>query len=303
MADADSFLQENIAQEQLSAPYDIVVAWDSQQGIHFKGSIGLEGDFSLNANFGPIYLEKLSMAVKPQDERFDIEASTSGRLSLGPLTASVEEIGVSVEILFNGGNLGLYGLSPDFKPPKGLAIEIEASVVSGGGYLYFDQEKAQYSGIIQLQFEQLSLTAIGLLTTRMPDGTSGYSLLIILTVEDFQPIQLGLGFKLTGIGGLFGFNRTVAIDTLRAGLKNQTLDRILFPKDPLKNSSAIISTLRTVFPPTSNQYVLGPIAQLAWGKAGISNRQFRDYHRIPLPCPTGITRANESALPPRPKLP
>ena len=85
LADADSFLQENIAQEQLSAPYDIVVAWDSQQGIHFKGSIGLEGDFSLNANFGPIYLEKLSMAVKPQDERFDIEASTSGQTKLRPL--------------------------------------------------------------------------------------------------------------------------------------------------------------------------------------------------------------------------
>ncbi len=269
LEDADGFLQDSIGQKQLAAPCDIVIYWDSERGISLQGNVGLQGTFSLSANLGPIRLDLLHLAVDHQDDGFELEASTSGSLSLGPVMTTVDQIGVAVAISFDGGNLGLFGLSADFKPPKGLAIAIDASVVAGGGYLFFDPEKEQYAGIVQLQFEQLTLTATGLLTTRMPDGSSGFSLLIMLAVEDFQPLQLGLGFKLTGIGGLLGFNRTVAVEVLRRGLKNQTLDRVLFPPDPLKNAPIIVSTLRSVFPPIPDQYVLGPIAQISWGREGL----------------------------------
>ena len=48
-----------------------------------------------------------------------------------------------------------------------------------------------------------------------------FSLLIIIFAEDFTPIPLGYGFTLNGIGGLLGVNRTVVVDVLRAGIKNQ----------------------------------------------------------------------------------
>ncbi|MGH6635223.1 MAG: DUF6603 domain-containing protein, partial [Gammaproteobacteria bacterium] len=136
----------------------------------------------------------------------------------------------------------------------------------GGGYLFFDAAKEEYAGILQLEFQEtITLTAIGLLTTKMPDGSQGFSLLIIISAEDFTPIQLGYGFTLNGIGGLLGVNRTVVVDVLRAGIKNRTLDSVLFPEDPVRNAPQIISNLRAVFPPAENRYVFGPMAIIGWG--------------------------------------
>ena len=87
---------------------------------------------------------------------------------------------------------------------------IDAAVVVGGGYLFFDAQKEEYGGILQLEIaETIAVKAIGLLTTRMPDGSKGFSLVVIIAAEGFPPIQLGFGFTLTGIGGLLGINRTV----------------------------------------------------------------------------------------------
>ena len=63
----------------------------------------------------------------------------------------------------------------------------------------------------------------------MPDGAKGFSLVVIIFAEGFAPIQLGFGFALTGIGGLLAINRTFDEEALRAGLKNHTLDSVLFP--------------------------------------------------------------------------
>ena len=72
----------------------------------------------------------------------------------------------------------------------------------------------------------------------MPDGSRGFSLVVIIAAEGFPPIQLGFGFTLTGIGGLLGINRTCNEEFLRAGLKNKTLDDVLFPADPIRNAAA-----------------------------------------------------------------
>ena len=80
--------------------------------------------------------------------------------------------------------------------------------------------------------DQLTLTAFGLISTRMPDGSTGYSLLVFITAEDFQPIPLGLGFTLQGIGGMVAINRTFDEAVLRAGMQNDTLRSLLFPREP-----------------------------------------------------------------------
>src|SRR5205814_4644429 len=95
-----------------------------------------------------------------------------------------------------------------FKPPNGVGLAIDAGVVKGGGYLYFDFDKEEYAGALELMISGwLRLTAVGLVTTRMPDGSKGFSLLIIITAEFGTGIQLGMGFVLVGVGGLLGVNR------------------------------------------------------------------------------------------------
>ena len=91
-------------------------------------------------------------------------------------------------------------------------------MVKGGGYLYIDPERGEYAGALELAFaEFLALKAIGIITTRMPDGSEGFSLLIVITAEFGTGIQLGFGFTLLGVGGLLGLNRTMRLDAADRG--------------------------------------------------------------------------------------
>jgi hypothetical protein len=153
-----------------------------------------------------------------------------------------------------------------FKPPSGVGLLVEAPMVRGGGFVRFDPERHEYSGILELEIaETLGVKAMGLLTTRLPDGSAGYSLVLIIFVEGFTPIQLGFGFALTGIGGLVAINRTFDEAALRSGLKQHALDSVMFPVDPVRNAPQIISQLNQVFPPARGHHMVGPMLQIAWG--------------------------------------
>ena len=106
--------------------------------------------------------------------------------------------------------------------------------------------------------------AVGLLTTRMPDGRPGFSLLVVISTE-FTPIQLGLGFRLAGVGGIVGINRTVAVEALRSGLKTGALSSVLSPPDPIANAPQLIATLSGLFPPAQGRHIFGPSARIVWG--------------------------------------
>jgi hypothetical protein len=266
MDDADSFLQDAVAQKQVGAPFDLRIGWTSARGIYFEGGSGLAVVLPVDARVGPLALQSVALALNVEDDALSLESSVSGALTVGPLSISVERMGLQVEVSFGQGNLGILGLQPHFKPPNGVGLVIDAAAVVGGGFLRFDSEKEEYSGMLEVQIaETIAAKAIGLLITRMPDGSKGYSLLIIITAQDFKPIPLPLGFRLISIGGLLAINRTFAEEALRAGLKNHTLDSVLFPKDPIRNAPQILSNLNKVFPPANGHHLFGPMAQITWG--------------------------------------
>src|SRR5207244_11739493 len=93
-------------------------------------------------------------------------------------------------------------LAVGFKPPTGIGFSLDAGPVKGGGLVSIDEPAHQYIGILYLDIASVvTVTVVGILTTRMPDGSDGYSPLLLATAE-FRPIQLGYGFALTGLGGL-----------------------------------------------------------------------------------------------------
>ena len=205
LSESDGFLSSTIPGDQIKASFDLRLGWTDSKGIYFHGSGGLEVNLPIRLSLGPLLLDSLHLALRIKEEGFDVEASTSGALRLGPFTVTVDRLGLLVKASFGGGNLGFFGLSPRFKPPTGLGLAIDTSVVVGGGYLSFDPEKEEYSGVLQLEIaEKISVKAIGMLTTRMPDGGKGYSLVALIFAQGFAPIQLGFGFALTGIGGTAG---------------------------------------------------------------------------------------------------
>jgi hypothetical protein len=190
-------------------------------------------------------------------------------------------------------------LNIGFKPPDGVGLSIDASGIVGGGFLAFDDANKRYTGVLTLNFEEIGLTAIGLITTKMPDGSEGFALLINIGATFNPPIQLSLSFNLSGVGGLIGVNRSMEIDALRTGLKNRTLDSILFP-DPstvIANASKIISDLRTVFPPAEERYVVGPMVKIGWGSPTIITADIGIFLEFPDPVRIVLLGQVEAALP------
>ncbi len=111
-------------------------------------------------------------------------------------------------------------------------------MAAGGGYHLVRSDKGQYAGVFQVSLlDVIQVVVIGVLDTIMPDGSNGFSLLLIITFN-FPPIQLSFGFTLNGVGGLGGINRTMAVDALHAGFRAHTLNDILSPPDPIANAPA-----------------------------------------------------------------
>jgi hypothetical protein len=246
------------------------LVWSKTRPLHFEQAGALRVVVPLAIDWGVVRLRGVTVALE-NGNGLGLTVSATGDTALGPVKASVEDVGVRVRFteLAAGAPSGAFGkldVDPSFKPPTGVALSIDAAAVTGGGFLFFDSAREQYAGGLHLEFDKLTLDAIGLLTTRMPDGSRGFSLLVIVRATGFAPIPLGFGFSLTGVGGLLGVNRTVALDVLRAGVRNRTLDSILFSKDdPTPRAPQIVSTLQTVFPPAPGRYVFGPMAQIGWG--------------------------------------
>ena len=59
-----------------------------------------------------------------------------------------------------------------------------------------------------------------------------------------------------------------------------TLDAVLFPKDPVANAGRLIAALRTVFPPTRDRHVAGPMRAPRLGRADARHRRARARLRV-----------------------
>jgi hypothetical protein len=264
MSEADGFLAKTLPQDGISFDFGFGIHWSQRNGLRLEGSGGLETTLALNLDLGPIRIQSLLIGLHVSGDGLTLELGVTGGLNIGPVAATVDRVGVKGTLAFHQGNLGPVDLGLGFKPPTGLGIVVAAGPVNGGGYISFDYDKGRYAGVLQLEVFGISVKAIGLLDTKMPDGRPGFSFLLIITTE-FSPIQLGYGFTLLGVGGLAGINRTINAEALRNGIYTGSLDHILFPQDPVRNAPQLISDLSLIFPPAEGHYVFGPMAKLGWG--------------------------------------
>lgn len=282
---ADGFLQEIIPENGLEADFDFSFNYSSDKGFHFGLSSDLTGEVRKNITIGIFQLQKISYGLFFDKDTIDFSLTTSVQVKLGPISIFFDNLGINFQTLFskNGqGNLGLLDLNLDLVSPTGLSLSINAKAVKGGGFLRFDQEKGQYDGFLQLEFGgRISLTAIGLLQTRLPNGKKGYSFLIVITAGGFTPIQLGFGFMLTKVGGLLGIHRGVDSGQVRQALQTEGLNKVLFPEDPMANVGQIISNLRILFPPAPDQYVFGPMGEIVWGAPVMMRIRLGIFYEFP----------------------
>ena len=213
--DGDGFLAKVLPPEGIQLDFDLGLGWSKRSGLYFKGSAGLEAEYNFHQSFlGVLKLESIRLKLSLSESALSFIADAALEVKLGPVTAIIQQIGIRTNTSFvaEGGNAGIANNKISFKPPSGVGLSIDAGGIKGGGFLKFDPDNGEYFGAMELEFKDMfSMKAFGIINTKLPDGSNGFSLLIVITAE-FTPIQLGFGFTLNGIGGLLGVNRTVKIE-------------------------------------------------------------------------------------------
>ena len=265
---ADGFIANLLPGDGITAGFNFGVGLSTSQGIYITGSGGLEVQVPIHVTLGPIEVTSARLAIRSDSGSIPITLGATFRGDLGPLKATVEDVGLSVTLRFppGGGNLGPLDLALGFKPPRGAALVVDAGVVTGGGYLFADPDRGEYAGVLELEIAKfLAAKAIGLITTRMPDGSPGFSLLLVLTAEFGTGLQLGYGFKLIGLGGIIGLNRSMRLDALMEGVRTGAIESVMFPRDVVANAPRILSDLKAFFPPREGTFLIGPMVKLGWG--------------------------------------
>ena len=298
--DGDSFIQKVLSNIKVDSQFDLLVGWSSERNLYFRGSGGLEITIPIYKSLGKVVIQSIYITIKLNEQgNFDLILAISAGAELGPVQTGVDRIGIKSIISFpeEGGNLGPLQYGVKFKPPTGAGLAIKTGTVTGGGYVEFDKENERYAGILELAFGEIGLTAIGLITTRMPDGSKDFSMLVIIGVEFDPPISLPYNFNLSGVGGLLGIKRSMNVDYLREGLKQGTLDSVLFPRDPILNASRIISDLRSGFPPTRDCYIVGPMAIIGWGNPLVIRAEIGIFIEVPSPVRIAILGQITAVLP------
>ncbi|SDF81642.1 DUF6603 domain-containing protein [Chitinophaga filiformis] len=261
-----------IPKKGLDQKIDIAIGISQKKGFFLDGGAnGFTIALPVYATLGPVSFDVITLAYSSDEATKDkqIEVSISFKLKIGSvIAATVSRTGVLAVLKKNPNGEGAiagHDIDFSFKPPNGIGVAVDAGVVTGGGFLYFDAKAGEYFGALELSFKNLfTFKAIGIINTKMPDGSDGYSLLIIVTASGFS-FQLGFGFTLNGLGGLLGLHRTIKVDVLVDGLKTNTLKSILFPEDVVANINRIISDLKQVFPIQQDHFVVGLMAKIGWG--------------------------------------
>ena len=281
--EGDGFLSTVLSGTHTEANFELAAKYSPSRGIKFEAAGALEIVIPLNVDFAGVGVSQLALGIPlGADGRGDLPLDIGVNLdvTLGPIAAAVQGIGLETDITFGDGNLGFGNIELGFKPPTGLGVQIDAGGVRGGGFLAF--ERNRYSGAVELSIFSVSVKAFGLVETVLPDGSKGFSFVIVIIAE-FTPIQLGFGFTLLGVGGLIGVNRTVDADALGNATRTGALGHLLFPRNVVANASTIINDLATVFPGARGHFILAPLAKFGWGTPTLISAEFGVLLEFPGP--------------------
>jgi hypothetical protein len=278
---------------------DVALTWPNGLSAGSDGSGGFELDVPIGTVGGGLSVTAIHLAFRDAGAAYEFAIAFRGAtLELGPVIGVVDGLGLGATIkpLTAGGNLGPLQVDLHVIPPTGIGLSLDAGAVKLAGFLGIQPDG--YVGAAELTIQDaFGLSLVGVLTTRLPDGSQGLSLLAIVSVELPVPIPLGYNIYFAGAGGLLGLNRSVDVDRLGAGLRTGAADHILFPKDVLRNINAIITDVQEVFPPAMNQFVIGPMILLTWNTPPLITAKVGLIVSFPTPVSVVILGALRAALP------
>lgn len=265
---ADGFLSSLVPPEGIRVPLELGLTWASGRGFSLRGGTGLDVALPVNLSFGGARVSAVDLRLAANESGVGVAVCASVAAAIGPVGVTVKGLGLRAHLRTtpSEGNLGIADLSLGLSMPDGVGLRLDAgSLLTGGGYVYHDAATGSYAGALQVSVRDgLTLNAYGLISTRLPSGQAGFSLMVFLTADGFKPVPLGLGFMLQSVGGMLAIHRGFNLEVLRAGLRAGTLATLLFPRDPVGDGPALMQALAAAFPVQTGSYLLGLLARITW---------------------------------------
>lgn len=259
--------------------FDLGIGLTRDFELVFDGANGLRAQIPVSRHIRALHIQTVLAELRPgPDDRVDLELSAGLSLHIGDDATVVAE-GLGLALRWDGAREPRKRFTVDELLPSRLGVAIDTELVKGGGFLFHDRERRQYGGMLELRIKKLSLKAFGLLTER-EDG--GYSFIVVLSLDRESP-PLGMGLRVTGIGGILGLHHRLDAAALQAAIRAGGAGDLLFPKDPVANAPRILATLGAVFPPAAGHYVFGPMLKLAWGTDELCELSFAIVLEKPSP--------------------
>ncbi len=240
-------------------------------GLRFTGGAG--GDVLIPVNqripilIGSVVVEAvhLKAILGMIDDEFaaGVEATANLTLQLfGVLKVHADGLGArftaghAADGSGNVAGIGKAGWSVAVPTGAGLEVGIRDWIV-GGGALIYDDVNQRLGGAFQLVLGgRFVLTALG--TYQRATSTSVSSWLILASLRAAQTAPT---FSISGIGLLYGSDRTTDPDAFLAGIATGDLDAVLFPDDPIGRASAYLHALERLFPTSAGSSVVGVSVQ------------------------------------------
>ena len=292
----DKMLQQIIPEQAPTANSDsVAIALDTKDGLTFGDGPNRKIVLPVRFAFPGIELREMSIS-RPvgKDEN-------SGRIDLMVTVAG--KVGQVFGVVAEGGGVIIRWKNADSavevlpKPPTGTGLRIKTGIVTGGGYLRYDEAKGEYGGVLDLQFTKIGITAAGLITF-----DPQFSLVLVIGVHFVPKIELSWGFTLNGVGGIIAINRGLSTLELAKALQEGALDQLLFPSDPIAAAPKMLDRISNIFPPRDGAVVVGPIAELGWGsQTGFVKAKLGVI--LALPDPLLVILGVVSVIVPSPEVP
>jgi Family of unknown function (DUF6603) len=262
----DSFLRQ-LPGGNIEVPFEVSLVGSTSTGIHFEGGTRLRVNLPVSASLFGVFTTQFLELELMTDPTTSLDIRGGFSLTLGPFAASIDRVGVSLAIQQLGDGIEHLGDLVRFAPPRGIGLILDAGFVKGGGFLFIDSARGEYAGALELKFLTWSIKAIGVLSTKRPDGSDGWSLLLFV----FGQFNLHIAFGIfwTGAGGMIGLHHRSDVAALSAGMRTGALDDVLFPKNPVADAPRIINRYRTLFPVAEGNLLIGPMLELSFSQPPI----------------------------------
>ncbi|MFN0248734.1 MAG: DUF6603 domain-containing protein [Kofleriaceae bacterium] len=281
------------ADERARIPMPLSIGVSYRRGV-FLGAGGLTSVPVPEISLGPVQLRDAKLSLASVGDGIAATLTTNAVIELGPVTITLFGIGAALTARFpgTGGNLGPLDVAAAAVAPSGGAVSVRTAILTGGGAI--DRVAGRdYRGALAFDLLGVKLSALGLVDdTPESDGS-----FVAVVSAQFRPIPIGLGFKLSGVGGLVASHRRIDTDAMRRAFHGAGITDLFFASDPINQAARLLGDLAAYFPAAHGRSVIGPAVKLSWGPRKIVEAELALLLEMPAPTRLVVLGSIRTRLP------